>query len=112
MCYKTSTIFKREVLHRSTNINEFTIRYRRGDLIFLFKLLHDYFNLDHSNFFTLSHNTQTRGHAYKLLKLPAHHLCRVTYFGTRAINDWNNFTSDIVGISSLNNFKSAIDNYF
>ena len=30
----------------------------------------------------------------------------------RVINDWNNLTSDIVGNSSLNNFKSAIDNYF
>ena len=44
-------------------------------LIFLFKMLNDYFNLDHSNFFTFSHNTQTRGHAYKLLKpLPTFHV--------------------------------------
>ena len=67
---------------------------------------------DHSNVFTLSHNTQTRSHAYKLLKPPPHLSCRVNYFGTRVINDWNNLTSDIVGNSSLNNFKSAIDNYF
>ena len=32
--------------------------------------------------------------------------------GTRVINDWNNLTNDIVGNSSVNNFKSAIDNYF
>ena len=32
-------------------------------------------------------------------------------FDTRVITDWNNLTSDIVGNSSLNNFKSAIDIY-
>jgi len=31
---------------------------------------------------------------------------------TRVINDWNNLTSDIVETSSLNNFKSTIDDYF
>ena len=77
-------------------------RHRRGDLIFLFKMLNNYFNLDHSYFFTFSHNTQTRGHAYKLLKPPAHLSCRVNYFITRVINDWNNLTSDIVGYSLLN----------
>ena len=96
----------------SMNLPSLLYRHRRGDLIFLFKILNDYFNLDHSNFFTFSHNTQTRGHAYKLLKPPAHLSCRVNYFGTRVINDWNNLTSDIVGNSLLNNFKSAIDNYF
>ena len=96
----------------SMNLLSLLYRHRCGDLIFLFKMLNGYFNLDYSNFFTLSHNTQTRGHAYKLLKPPAHHSCRVNYFGTRVINDWNNLTSDVVGNSSLNNFKSSIDNYF
>ena len=40
------------------------------------------------------------------------HLCRVNFFGTRVINDWNNLTSDIVENSSLNSFKSTVDNYF
>ena len=33
-------------------------------------------------------------------------------FGTRVINDWNYLTSVIVTNSSLNSFKSAVDNYF
>ena len=49
---------------------------------------------------------------FNLSKPPAHHLCRVNFFGTRVINDWNNLTSDIVENSSLNSFKSAVDNYF
>ena len=57
----------------------------------------------------LSPTIHKLGHAYKLLKPPAHLSCRVNHFGTRVINDWNNF---IVEKSLLNNLKSAIDNYF
>ena len=94
----------------SLNLPSLLYRFRRGDLIFLFKLLNGYFELDFANFFTLSHNPHTRGHPFKLLKSPAYHLCCVNFFGTRVINDWNYFTSDIVTNSSLNSFKSAVDN--
>ena len=33
-------------------------------------------------------------------------------FGNRVINDWNNLTNNTVENSSLNSFKSAVDNYF
>ena len=60
----------------------------------------------------VSHNTHTRDHSFKLLTPPAYHLCRINFFDTRVINDWNNLTSDIVTNSSLNSFESAADNYF
>ena len=82
------------------------IRFRCGDLIFLFKLSNGYFEL------TFPHNTLTRGHLFKLLKTPAYHSCHVNFYGTRVINDWNNLTSDIVENSSLNSCKSAADKYF
>ena len=85
----------------SLNLPSLLYRFRGGDLIFLFKLLNDYFELDYTNFFTLSHNTHTRGHSFKLLKPPAYHLCRVNFFGTRVITDWNNLTTDIVTNSLL-----------
>ena len=54
------------------NILSLLYRFRRGDLIFLFKLLNGYFELDYSNFFTFSHNTHTRGHL--LSHLPIIHV--------------------------------------
>ena len=95
----------------SLNLPSLLYRFRRGDLIFLFKLLNGYFELDFTNFFTLSHNSHTRG-PFKLLKPPAYHLCCINFFGTRVINDWNYLTSDIVTNSSLNNLKSAVDKLF
>ena len=50
--------------------------------------------------------TRFRGHLFKLFKPPAY----IYVFDTRAINDWNNLTRDIVENSSLiNSFKSAVD---
>ena len=95
------------------NLPSLLCRFRHGDLIFLFKLLNSYFELDYSNFFTFSHNMHTRGHLFKLLKPPAYHSCHVNSFGTRVINNWNNLTSDIrVENSSLSSFKSAVDKCF
>ena len=66
----------------SLNLPSLLYRFRCGDLIFLFKLLNGYFELDFTNFFTLSHNSHTRGHSFKLLKPPAYHLYRINFFGT------------------------------
>jgi len=45
--------------------------------------------------FTISHTTKSRSQAYKLLKPHTYHSCRIDYFTTRVIIDWNNLTSDI-----------------
>ena len=74
----------------SLNLPSLLYSFRHSDLIFQFKLLNGYFELDYTNFFTISHNTHNRGHSFKLLKPPAYQLCRVNFFGTRVINDWNN----------------------
>ena len=86
--------------------------FRHGDLIFLFKLLNGYFELDFTHFLTLSHDSHTRGHSFKLLKTTCLSFMSHQLFGTRVINDWNYLTSDIVTNSSLNSFKSAVDNHF
>ena len=70
--------------------------FKCDDLIFLFKLLNGYFELDYFNFLTLSHNIHMTGYSFELLKPPAYHLCSTNFFGTRVINDCNDLTSDIV----------------
>ena len=46
----------------SLNLPSLLYRFRCGDLVLLFKFLNGYFELYYTNFFTLSHNTHTRGH--------------------------------------------------
>ena len=88
-----------------------SLHYRsiRGDLIFLYKLINDYFILDFS---TLSPNVHTRGNSLKLYKPYTHLQCRSNYFPIRTINQWNQLPDEIIRCNTLNSFKSAIDNYF
>ena len=59
----------------SMNLPSLLYRHRCGDLIFLFKMLNDYFNLDHSYFFTFSHNHKLEVmHINYLSPLPTIHV--------------------------------------
>ena len=51
-------------------------------------------------------------HLNYLSHLPIIYVASTFLVATRVINDWNNPTSDIVTNSSLNSFKSVVDNYF
>ena len=55
-----------------------SLQYRRlrGDLIFLYKVLNNYFTSDFSDLYTYSTITFTRGHQFKLFKNHTRLLCR------------------------------------
>ena len=59
-----------------------SLQYRRlrGDLIFLYKVLNNYFTSDFSDLYTYSTITFTRGHQFKLFKDRTRLLCRSNYF--------------------------------
>ena len=84
---------------------------QRGNLIFLYKILNDYFSSDFTNLYTYS-TTTTRGHQFKLFKQHSSLLCRSNYFMNRVINEWNSLPTSVVESSSINTFKSLLDNYF
>ena len=43
-------------------------RRKRGDAIFLFKVVHKLVDINVNQLFTLNHTTKTRGHSYKILQ--------------------------------------------
>ena len=63
--------------HRLISLDVPSLNHRRirGDLIFIYKLINGYFNLDFSTFSTLSPNIHTRGNSLKLYKPYTHCLC-------------------------------------
>ena len=65
---------------------------------------------DHPN--CTDHNT--RGHDWKLFKPQSKKglQCRVHFFSQRVINYWNDLPSQVVTASSVNSFKSRLDNYW
>ena len=58
-------------------------RRQRGDLIEVYKLLHGYYDVNWSRFFTLSSVYHTRGHHLKLFKKPSRLLLRSNFFTQR-----------------------------
>ena len=87
-------------------------RRRRGDMIFVYQLIHNFFNIDTSAFFIPATVTTTRGHNYKLFKSHTCCLARTNFFSNRVIEDWNHLPNDVVNAETLNTFKSLLDNYW
>ena len=87
-------------------------RRRRGDMIFVYQLFHNFFNIDTSVFFIPATVTTTRGHNYKLFKSHTRCLARTNFFSNRVIEDWNHLPNDVINAETLNTFKSLLDNYW
>ena len=50
------------------NLPSLAYRHRRGDMIFLFQMMHSHVDINVSNLFTPASYSVTRGHNYKLFK--------------------------------------------
>ena len=81
----------------------------RGDLIFMYKIINNYFSTDFSRFFSFS-TTSNRGHNFKLFKQHTRLQIRSNYFFNRIINKWNSLSSIVVNARSINSFKLLLDN--
>ena len=87
-----------------------TLAYRRfrGDMIGVYKLLHEKEDIDHTKFFDLNPNT-TRGHPLKLKKKSCKRDVRKHFFSHRVVTPWNNLPEAVVTAPTLNTFKNRID---
>ena len=87
-------------------------RFRRGDMIELFKYTHQVYKVQASNISIGVANTITRGHPLKLIKPRCTTTLRLRTFPHRAIEDWNNLPATVVMSPSINCFKSRLDNHW
>ena len=98
---------------RLVELNMFTLEKRRlrGQLIETFKLLKGINKVDYRQYFQLSENTSTRGHAYKVV---------LQRFTTRACGDfmtykicgaWNSLPENVVNATSVDTFKRRLDRH-
>lgn len=96
---------------RLTNLSLPSTQFRhlKGDLIFLYKILNNYFTTDCTDLYTYSTTTTTRGHQFKLFKNRSRLLCRSNFFINKITNDWNDMPDYIVNCTSINTFKSLLD---
>ena len=91
-----------------------SLRFRRlrGDLIETFKILKGNERVKSEKFFTLSHNTKTRGHSLKLCTGKSRIDNRKYSFSSRVVRDWNELPEEVICSNTINKFKKRIDVYF
>jgi len=82
----------------------------RGDMIEVFQIFHDFYDLEAAvklNFNTFS---TTRGNKYKLQKSTCHYNIRKYLFSSRVVNMWNSLPNDVVEADTINICKIDLIN--
>lgn len=87
-------------------------RRRRGDMIWVFKIMNGLVRMDASKLFVRAKNPNPRGHSQKIFKQHALKSPRSNFFSQRCINDWNNLPNYVVEAPTLDTFKSRMDKYW
>ena len=84
----------------------------RGDMIEVYKYLHDFYKVDSPKLPYAKLETRIlRGNSMKLQKVRSRLEVRSNYFTNRVVNEWNSLPSNVVTAPTLNSFKSRLD-YF
>ena len=91
------------------NLPSLKYRRRRGDLIQLYKIVHNIDNLNASNFFRYSHNTHTRGDRFKIYIGRYKTNVRQNVFLARTVSTWNKLSFKTKSANCINSFKNSID---
>lgn len=88
-----------------------TLQYRRerADVLQVYKILHEYEEINLNSGLPLSDNVNTRGHSLKLEKVRAQNRSGQNRFRKRVVNNWNGLSDITVTASSVNSFKSQLN---
>ena len=97
---------------RALGLPSLEYRRERTNVFQVYKILHDIDKVDENKLFTLSEYTSTRGHSLKLIKRRSRLKIRANSFGNRVVDTWNSLPEQIVQASSLNCFKSRLNNWW
>ena len=90
------------------NLTTLVERRQRGDLIQLYKIMHNIDKLEKGICFLIVNN-QMRGHCFKYLKEITRINHRENFFFNRTANLWNSLPKEVIQSPSVNSFKTAID---
>ena len=93
-----------------------TYRRHRGDMIEVYKMLHDKYDDNITTLLKLRDSDTTRislrGHSLTLFKPRANRNLRQSSFAIRVVDIWNSLPQKVVEAPSLNTFKCRLDKYW
>ena len=83
-------------------------------MIEVFKMLNGLEDINPDNLFIMSHNSETRGHNFKLFKKQLNKGLNIRkyFFSQRVVNTWNALPWDVVNSKTTNQFKTKIDHHW
>lgn len=94
---------------RHLNLWSLEERRHRGDLIEVYKIMHQQSRISPDMFFQFPVDSITRGHTQKLLKQHCHRDIRLHFFSERVVSHWNSLSQEVVSAKSLNSFKGHLE---
>ena len=97
---------------KALKIPTLQFRRKRSDMIQVFRIMHQFDNLQEEHFFSRTKCSRTRGHSLKLYKLKCRKTLRKNSFSQRIINVWNGLPGDVVESTTINRFKSGLEKWW
>jgi hypothetical protein len=79
------------------------------DLIMCYKVMHNFVDIDISDLFCLHSDDRNRGHNICLVKPACDLDVRKYCFSSRVIDLWNNLPQQVVNLTTVNSFQSALN---
>lgn len=96
---------------RRLKLPTLTYRRYRGDVIHVYKYLHNTYDSPANKMFQRS-DSQTRGHSLKLFKPRCRTQSRRAFFSQRVVDLWNSLPESVVNAKTLNSLKNQIDRHW
>ena len=96
------------------NLESLETRWIKNDLTFLYKIINNIIDMDHTKYFNFSRFGQynLRRHSLHIArKKPPNTLCRQNFFSLRVIKHWNELPASIVLAPTLSIFKHKIKHH-
>ena len=100
---------------RLRRLNLPTLRYRRhrGDMIEVYKILHNIYDVEITQgLLQLANNTRTRGHSLKLVTQPSRIEIRRNSFTVRVVKPWNSLPEEVIMAPTVKAFESRLDKFW
>ena len=97
---------------RKLKLPSLMYRRKRGDILYMYKLVHGHLGIAKEDLFQDPPLIATRGHRFKVAKPRAISRMRRNHFAVRVVTDWNSLPHDVVEAPSLNACKNRLDKYW
>jgi hypothetical protein len=110
LCKNKNLTYKERL--RLLNIPTLKFRRHRGDMIEVFKIVHDIYDKGTTVKLSFHNSSRTRGHGYKLYQQHVKYDLRKYFFNNRIIALWNGLPDCVVSAPSVNSFKNRLDKFW